>query len=303
MSFEAITLKQLRAFKAYIEQGSVVKAAEFNNVTPPAITIQIKALEELAGATLHKRIENQIRLTDTGHRVLELANSLTQSIERAGEDLENIRYARSGSVRLGIVSTAKYFIPSAMANYKKAHPGIEVSLFIGNRTAVMEQLEKGAIDLAITGRPRGDFAKTSVKVCDHPYEMVAAANNPLTNRKNLTLFDLSNQEFLVREEGSGSRALMESVFAIEGFPIPRIGLEVDSNETIKQGVMAGLGVAFISGHTIYQETESGRLVILNVVDFPIVRAWYAVQNPNVVSSAATESLRDFIIATVPQFIP
>ncbi|MEE9374939.1 MAG: LysR family transcriptional regulator [Rhizobiaceae bacterium] len=303
MKLNSITLKQLRAFKAYIEQGSVVKAANQMNVTPPAITIQIKALEELIGASLYKHINKKARLTDTGTRVLELANALSQTIERASENLEDIRYARRGKVRLGIVSTAKYFIPSAMAKYKIAHPGIEISLFIGNRSSVMEQLENGAIDLAITGRPRGDFACASTRVCKHPYEIVAAPNNPLTKRANLTLFDLSNQEFLTREEGSGSRALMELVFANEGFSIPKIGLEADSNETIKQGVMAGLGVAFISGHTIYQEIESGRLVRLKLKNFPVVRAWYAVQNPNAISSVATTNLRDFIIQTAPNFMP
>ncbi|MEE9314422.1 MAG: LysR family transcriptional regulator [Rhizobiaceae bacterium] len=302
MSFDALTIKQLRAFKAYIEQGTVVKAADLLNVTPPAITIQVKALEALSGATLYKHVNKKTRLTDTGKRVLELADTLTKQIDAAAEQLEDIRYARRGSVRLGIVSTAKYFIPSAIAGFRKAHPGIDVSLFIGNRTTVMKQLEEGAIDLAITGRPRGDFAETSVKVCNHPYVIIAAADNPLVKRKNLTLFDLQHQEFLLREEGSGSRALMESVFAIEGFSIPVIGLEADSNETIKQGVMAGLGVAFMSGHTIYQETESGRLVILDIKGFPIVRAWYAVENPTVAGSAATTALRDFIIETAPNFV-
>ena len=303
MSFKAITLKQLRAFKAYIEQGSVVKAAEIIGVTPPAITIQVKALEELAGAALYKRMENRIWLTDTGQRVYELAISMARMIERTTEDLEDIRYARSGSVRLGIVSTAKYFIPNAIAGFRKEHPGVDVSLFIGNRTQVMEELEQGSIDLAITGRPRGDFAETSTRICDHPYVIISAIESQLAQRENLTLQQLQNQEFLCREEGSGSRALMESVFSHEGFSIFKIGLEADSNETIKQGVMAGLGVAFISIHTIVQELQSRRLAVLNIEDFPVVRAWYVVENPAALGSSTTNALREYLTNKTPNFVP
>ena len=303
MRFDSITLKQLRAFEAYVREGTVVKAALALGVTPPAITIQIKALEAIAGASMYNRFEKKIRLTDTGKRVYELAITIARFIESAGEDLENIRYARMGKVRLGIVTTAKYIVPIVLAGFKKQNPEISVALYVGNRTTVMEWLQEGAIDLAITGRPSVDFVDTSARICDHPYVIVSSIENPLVRQNALQLTQLQRQEFLLREQGSGSRALMETVFSGEGFSISKIGLEADSNETIKQGVMAGLGIAFISAHTIYQEVATNRIVVLDIKKFPIIRAWYVVGNKNVPSTAATAALQNFIVDQTSSYLP
>lgn len=303
MSFQTVTIKQLRAFKAYVDLGSVAAAADRLNVTPPAITIQIKALEALAGASLVRRVDKIVSPTDTGKRVLALANSIALNITQASDDLENIRYARMGTVRLGVVSTAKYFIPNAIAGFRNLHPGVDVTLLVGNRRTIVNELERGRIDLAVAGRPTGKFTGSSSRLCAHPYLVVAAKDHALASRPSLTLSDLHEQPFLVREIGSGSRALMETVFTEEGLAYPRIGLEADSNETIKQGVMAGLGIAFISAHTVNEELQSGRLAMLNVKGFPIVRAWYLVENPSLAISSATTALRDYMAKNTDSFIP
>lgn len=303
MSFQAVTIKQLRAFKAYVDTGSIAAAAEKLNVTPPAITIQIKALEALAGASLVRRIDKIVSPTDTGKRVLALATSVALNITQASDDLENIRYARMGTVRLGVVSTAKYFIPNAIAGFRNLHPGVDVSLLVGNRSTIIAELERGRIDLAIAGRPTGKFASASTHLCAHPYVVVSAKDNHLATRTNLTLSDLHDHPFLVRETGSGSRALMETVFTEEGLAYPRIGLEADSNETIKQGVMAGLGIAFISAHTVHEELQTGRLAMLNVSGFPVVRAWYVVENPSLSVSSATLALREYLTKNTDSFVP
>ena len=303
MSFQSVTIKQLRAFKAYVDLGSVAAAADRLNVTPPAITIQIKALEALAGASLVRRIDKIVSPTDTGKRVLALANSIALNITQASDDLENIRYARMGTVRLGVVSTAKYFIPNAIAGFRNLHPGVDVTLLVGNRRTIIDELERGRIDLAVAGRPTGKFTSSSSRLCAHPYLVVAAKDHRLASRPSLTLSDLHEQPFLVREIGSGSRALMETVFTEAGLAYPRIGLEADSNETIKQGVMAGLGIAFISAHTIHEELQSGRLAMLNVKGFPIVRAWYLVENPSLAISSATMALRDYMAKNTDSFVP
>jgi LysR family transcriptional regulator for metE and metH len=167
----------------------------------------------------------------------------------------------------------------------------------------MGRLESEAIDLAITGRPSGAFSSASAKISDHPYIVVVPPEHRLENRKEVAMPDLLDETFLVREEGSGSRALMETVFSRYGFIPARIGLEADSNETIKQGVMAGLGIAFISAHTVSQELQTGQLVSLPLAEFPVVRAWYIVQNPQRDASPATIALRDYIERESATFIP
>ena len=181
-----------------------------------------------------------------------------------------------GRVSIGAVSTAKYFVPFAMAAFSKRHPKIDIVLKVGNREDIRQALRGYDLDLAIMGQPPPDVPVEKRLMGEHPHVVVAAADHWLARDRGLAVVDLIYETFITRERGSGTRMLMEQFFQASDLQ-PKIGMEMDSNETIKQAVIAGLGIAFISLHTVASELAEGRLVILDVAGLPVMRQWYAVR--------------------------
>ena len=174
---------------------------------------------------------------------------------------------------MGVISTAKYFAPRALAIFSKEHPGVDVRLMVGNRDMVLTALRDFTIDFAVAGRPPEDMAIDRAAIGNNPHIIIGPPDHPLAGRRRIPLARFAGETFLLREEGSGTRMLMERLFAESGLS-PNIGMEIGSNETIKQAVMAGLGVALISAHTVAAELEDGRLISFDVPGLPIVRQWF-----------------------------
>jgi DNA-binding transcriptional LysR family regulator len=271
-----ITLKQLRAITAIMRSGKIINAAKELGVTPPAVTQQLKLLEQGTGLTLFDRTKDGLRPTDAGRYVLEAAARIETVLEECSENLRALRGLGGGRVTVGVVSTAKYFAPRLIAAFMNDHPKIELRLAIGNRTETIRSLKDYEIDVAFMGRPPADFAVEQSPFGDHPHVIVAPPDHRLAQRRRIAREELATEHFLVREEGSGTRALFEAFFSGMEVRRPRIRIEIGSNETIKQAVMAGLGLALISAHTIEAEIAAGRLKVLNVPGLPIVRQWYLV---------------------------
>jgi LysR family transcriptional regulator for metE and metH len=207
-----------------------------------------------------------------------------------------------GRVLVGLVSTAKYVVPRALAAFAKTHPGVELRLLVGNRAHTLAALERLELDIAVTGYPPDDMAVERQAIGDHPHVIIAAADHRFVPRRRLKLADLAEETFVVRERGSGTRLLMERLFAKAALH-PRIAMEVDSNETIKQAVIAGLGVAFLSAHTIAAEVETGRLVVLPVAGLPVIRQWYAVKHKEKRLLPAAEAMWTFLVSEGARFLP
>ncbi len=203
---------------------------------------------------------------------------------------------------IGAVSTAKYFVPAAMGAFLRRWPGIELKLSIGNRAEIMQGLRDFSLDGAITGRPPEDMDLERRLIGEHPHVIVAPADHPLARGRRLTLNSLAREPFIVREPGSGTRLLMERLFE-DGGLAPKVAMQIDSNETIKQAVMAGLGVAFISGHTVANEIAQGRLVALDVVGLPVVRQWFVVFRRDRILLPPALALLDFLANESAQFLP
>jgi DNA-binding transcriptional LysR family regulator len=201
-----------------------------------------------------------------------------------------------------VVSTAKYFAPRMLAAFSHKHPKVEVKLVVGNRQHIMDRFEAGICDLCVMGRPPQTAEVESHLLGPHPYFFVAPPDHPLAGRTDLSPTALAGEIFLVRELGSGTRLLMEGFFSKAGIT-PVIGMEIGSNETIKQAVMAGLGLTFISAHTVAAELHERRLVALDVVGLPMVRNWFVVRLAAKRLMPATRSLRDFLIAEGSSFLP
>ncbi len=297
-----VTLKQMRALKAAVEAGSIAGAAKAMHVTPPAISLQLKILEENAGIPLLERTGKGLRPTTAGHVLLDATNQIEGVLKACSVSLQEIKGAGAGAARVGVVSTAKYFAPRALAAFIKTHPDIDLRLQVGNRHDTIAALENYDLDFAIMGRPPVNFEVERSIIGPHPHILICPPDHPLAGRKDLRPADLAHATFLMREKGSGTRALTEKLIAKLDIE-PRIGMEIGSNETIKQAVMAGLGIALISAHTAAVELRDGRLGALPLPDLPIMRQWYVVRRKEKRLMPAARALWDFMAAQGAAFLP
>ncbi|MDE2364711.1 MAG: LysR family transcriptional regulator [Hyphomicrobiales bacterium] len=298
----SLTLRQLRALRAVADTGAVSAAARELNVTPPAISMQVKLFEDMAGLPLLERIGERFVPTPAGAEALRACRAIEATIEDLSATFESLRAGVGGQVCVGIVSTAKYFATRMIGAFAREHPGVRVSLVVGNRDHVIRALAEFRIDLAIMGRPPAGQECASDLIGEHPHVVVADPAHRLAGASRIDPRFLSAETFVVREPGSGTRALMETFFERAGVK-PTYGLEIDSNETIKQAVMAGLGIAFISAHTVTAELADGRLVKLDVAGLPLVRHWYVLRRLDRRQLPASRALQQFIVAHRAEFLP
>jgi DNA-binding transcriptional LysR family regulator len=297
-----VTLRQLRALSAVVRTGSVTRAAGLLHVSPPAVTMQLQAVQEEAGLPLIERTPAGMVPTPAGREVVEAAARIEAILANCGAALAALAGAERGTVAVGVVSTAKYFAPRALAAFARRHPALELQLIVGNRADIVAGLRSHDLDLAVTGRPPAELDVTASVIGDHPHVVVASHDHPLAARRRLPPEALNGEVFLVREPGSGTRSLMERFFADAGIT-PRIGMQIGSNETIKQAVLAGMGIAFLSAHTVEMEVTAGRLAVVDVIGLPIVRTWYAVHLAERRLMPGTQALCAFLTNEGGQFLP
>jgi len=297
-----VTLKQLRALAAVVDAGTVSRAAEALHVTAPAITQQLQKLEACAGMPLFERTPEGIRATEAGSEMLSTAARMENALIQCAEALDLVGGIEQGRVAVGLVSTAKYFAPRLLADFMKTHPKVDIRVQIGNRAAIMTALRDFELDFAVTGRPPKEFEINSVVIGDHPHIVIAPPDHPLANRKRLPFSALAGERFLLREQGSGTRLLMRRLFSDAGLN-PELGLELGGNETIKQAVMAGLGIALISAHTVTAELGDGRLVALKASGLPVVRQWFVVRHQSKRLLPVAKELWDFFAISGARFLP
>lgn len=293
-----VTLRQLKVFEAVARHLSFSRAAEELHLTQPAVSMQVKQLEEMVGLPLTEMIGKKVYLTAAGDEVARHARRIAQQLREAGEAIDAIKGVRGGRLSIGVISTAKYFAPRLIAEFRRRKPGIELNLGVNNRETVVRQLADNEIDLAIMGQPPQEFTTIAEAFADHPLVIVAAPDHPLANQAQIAPALLSEETFLIREPGSGTRATMERYFADVGIA-PQHVMEMVGNETIKQAVMAGLGLAFISAHTVSLECEVGRLVKLPVSGTPVIRRWFVVHRAEKELMPVTETFREFLLAEAP----
>jgi DNA-binding transcriptional LysR family regulator len=297
-----VTLRQLRTFATALRAGSFAAAAEALHITPPAVTVQMRQLEMIAGMPILERTSNGMKSTAAGREIAIAASRIEEALAECDNALASLRGLDSGRVAVGVVSTAKYFAPQVLGAFARAHPAVEIRLEVGNRAAILAALEANTLDLALTGWPPGKLAVQKAAIGDHPHIIIARPDHLHAKHRQLAAAALAHETFLVREPGSGTRLLMERLFA-DARVTPRIGMEMGSNETIKQAVIAGLGIAFISAHTVAVELADGRLVALDVVGLPVMRTWFIVNlaKKRLLPSAA--ALRQFMIDEGHTFLP
>lgn len=297
-----ITIKQLRLLTAAARGKSFAAAAEACHLTPPAVTMQMQQLEAAAGLPLFERNGRTFGLTVAGKELLTAAERIDSVLADCAAGLAAIESLASGRVTVGVVSTAKYFAPQMLAAFARVHPGIDIELVVGNREDTIAAFHSGRLDVAVMGRPPEDVEVESALIGNHPQVIIAPPDHPLAKRRAIPPQEIAGEKLLMREAGSGTRSLAERFLAKHGIK-PRIGMEIGSNETIKQAVMAGLGIAFISAHTIAAEIEDGRLIVLDVAGLPEIRQWFVVRPAAKRLMPAARALRDFLVAEGQRFLP
>ncbi len=289
-----VTIRQLQVFAEVAERLSLARVAERLNLTPSAVSFQIKQIEAQAGFALFERVGRKVALTDAGTLLLGYARLVLRSLHDADQAMTDLRGLTGGQVRLGLVSTSKYIVPHMIARFRAAFPGVTVQLTEGNRSRVLALLTSGVIDLAVMGQPPDEADVIAERFAPHPSVIIAPAGHPLGTAPRLPASALADEPFVVREDGSGTKAMADKFFQDVGVS-PTAAMVSSSNEMIKQAVIAGMGLALISQHTVSLELALGLLITLPVEGFPLMRSWYIVQRRTLPLLPVQARLRSFLI--------
>lgn len=298
-----LSFRQIETLLAIAEAGSLVQAAAALNMTPAALTARVRGLEEAVALKLFNRTATGMRLTKAGEATLEAARGVERAMREFADAMHALSAGEGGRLSVGAVSTAKYFAPRLLAAFVASRPQLDLRFQIGNRDATVELLRRDEVEIALTGRPPRDMAVENFPLGPHPYVLIASPEHRLAKAKGLTRRDLAGEAFLFREKGSGTRSLFDDFIGDTRIRQVPMGMELGSNETIKQAVIAGLGIALISAHTIAAEVESGRLVCLDVEELPILRRWFVVNRTDRALSPPARAFRDFAVGHGAEFLP
>jgi DNA-binding transcriptional LysR family regulator len=289
-----VSMRQLRVFGTVARHLSFARAAEELHLSPPAVSMQVRDLEAALGMPLFDRSGRRIALTTGGEYFLLHARRVLASLKDAEDVVARLKGVQAGRIAVGMVSTAKYFLPRLLAGFLREHPGVELGLAEGNKQALVELLRRNEVDLVVMGTPPRELDTRSEPFAAHPLGVVAAPDHPYAALPEVPSALLARERFVVREPGSGTRTAMDRYFQSQRIE-PPFAMEMGSNETIKQAVMAGMGVAFLSLHTTALEVSTGRLSVLEVPGLPLVRRWQLVHHRGKLLSPPTEALRYYIL--------
>lgn len=288
-----LTLRQLQIFSVAAQHLSFARAAEELHLTQPAVWMQVKQLDELVGLPLFEKIGRKMFLTDAGNAMRETASAIFGEIRRSEERIASLQGGSGGAIVVAVVSTGKYFVPRLLGMFNERHPGVTVQLVVANRDQLVQMLQRNEVDICVMGRPPHEIETRAEAFAPHPHVVIAAPGHPLSRERRVSAQRAAQEVFLLRETGSGSRTVMESYFAEHRIEL-RKGMVMGSNETIKQGVIANMGLAFISLHTLSLELRTNELALIDVEDTPVMREWYTVHLSSKTLSPAAEAFRAFM---------
>ena len=288
------TFRQLEIFEAIARLGSFTRASEELYLTQPTVSMQMKKLTDMVGVPLVEQVGKKLFLTDAGKELAQSCREVFGIMDRFTMSVAEQQGLKKGRLALAAVSTASYFAPRLLGEFSKLYPGVEVSLKVTNREQLLASLADNLADLYILGQPPNDIDVVAKAFMCNPLVVLAAPDHPLAGKKNIPLARLAKEPWLIREEGSGTRAAIERLFVEEGLEFrPRMAL--GSNEAIKQAILAGLGIAVMSTHSLTLNSPD-QFAILNVKGFPICRQWYAVYPSGSQLSAVTRTFLDFLLS-------
>ena len=296
-----VSIRQLQIFATVARHLSFARASEELHLSPPAVSMQVSDLESVLGVPLFERAGRRVSLTTAGEYFLVHARRLLANLKDAEDTIARLKGVQTGRITIGVLSTAKYFMPRLLAGFMREHKGLDVKLEVGNRQALSELLARNELDFAVMGTPPRELELRVEPFAAHPLGVIAAAEHPLAALPHIPPAVLDREPFIVREQGSGTRAAMERYFA-EMRIKPPIVMQMASNETIKQAVIANMGIAFLSLHTTGLEIDNGLIRVLDVDGLPLVRRWQMAHVRAKLLSPAAEAFRYYVLENAERML-
>lgn len=288
------TLHQLKIFKQLALSMNYTEAANKLHLTQPAVSIQIKQLENNLNLPLLEKIGKKIFLTPAGQELNRFCIDLFERVDRMNMALSAMRGGLEGDFRLTVVTSANYFTPHLLGAFLKLYPKVSLHFEVVNRSQIIQRLKDNDDDLVIMGLVPESMSLTCHPFVDNPIVIIANPSHPLAQQKNIALTDLQAHDFIFREAGSGTRKALESF--LQSYDVRLSSCMVMGNtETIKQAVMAGLGISAVSRHSVTLELATKCLVELDVQHFPLLRSWYVVHHKTKQLSPIASAFIDFIL--------
>lgn len=267
------TLHQLVVFEATARHGSFTRAAEELFITQPTVSSQIKQLTKAVGLPLFEQMGKRLYLTDAGKELLKTCQDIFARLDNFQMKIADLKGTKQGKLGLAVITTAKYFIPRILGSFCQRYPGIDISLNVTNHQQMQRRMMENEDDLYVLSHPPEDLDLCTQSFLDNPLVVVASKSHPLAGKRNISMSALSDEPFIMREEGSGTRQAVQHLFSKHDVSVS-VRLELGSNEAIKQAVLGGLGISVLSQHTLISEGSNSELTILDVQNFPIKRRWY-----------------------------
>ncbi|ROZ61668.1 LysR family transcriptional regulator [Ramlibacter sp. WS9] len=288
------TLRQLKVFESVARNLSFSRAAEELHLTQPAVSTQVKKLQDHAGLPLFEQLGKKIHLTPAGAEMLHASRVIIRQFEEVEQTMTQFKGVTGGKLNVTVISAGDYFFPRLLVEFARRHEGVTLNFGVCNREELLEQLTDNLTDLAIMVRPPLDMDTVNEPFAPHPYVIVAAPDHPLAAKKRIPVSRVAREPFVVREKGSDTWTSMAEGFGSHLAEL-NIAMEIKSTETIKQAVMAGMGLTFLSAHTISRELQSGSLVVLDVQGFPLMLNWYVVHREAKRLPPVAQAFRQFLL--------
>ncbi|MFC3469915.1 LysR family transcriptional regulator [Massilia oculi] len=289
------TLRQLKVFETVARRLSFSRAAEELHLTQPAVSTQIRTLEGHVGMPLFEQLGKKIYLTQAGDELLHFCRAIIQQFDEAEDAMAQLKGIAGGKLNVAVISAGDYFFPQLMVAFARQHPGVQLNLTVHNREELLDKLAANRTDLAVMVRPPADLDTQNDAFAPHPYVIVAAPDHPLADgRDRISMTDLIGHPFVIREPGSDTWFSMQDAFGPRLDQL-KVAMEIKSTETIKQAVIAGIGLGFLSFHTIARELAAGSLVVLEVEGFPLMLNWYVVHRREKRLPPVARAFRQFLL--------
>jgi len=289
-----LTLRQLQCFSAVAQNLSFTRAAEQLHLTQPAVSMQVRQLEQQTGIVLTEQIGKKIYLTDAGDEVFRYARSILRRVDEMDDVLDRMKGLAGGQLRIAAISSANYFAPRLLGVFHRRFPDVGVSMDVTRQERVLRQVADNEVDMAIMGQPPEAMQVDAIPFMQNPLVIIAPPDHPLAKVKSISLNKIEKETFLTREPGSGTRGAMLRFFAEHKLTL-LTGMEMGSLEGIKQGVQAGLGLGIVPRRSIEIELKLKMLAILNVKGMPIRRNWHVVMHKGKRLSAAADEFRSLLV--------
>ena len=296
-----ITLRQLKVFEKVAKRLSFTRASEELFLSQPAVSMQVRQFQESVGLPLFERLGKKIFLTEAGEEMYRLSRVIAEKIYESEQTIEEFKGAEGGRLMVSVASTVHYFAIRLLADFSKLYPKVRINLKVTNRKGVLDHLEENETDVVLMGIPPENQDLVAHMFMDNPLVVIASPNHRLSKRKRVTLAELKKETFLMREQDSGTRSSVERFLAEKHINLTT-SMEMNNNEAIKMGVEMELGLGMVSIHTVDQEVEDGRIAILNVESFPIMRQWFIVHRTGKRLSTVTREFEAFVRNEASRFV-